>query len=120
LVSPMRSYLTRRVVAFANIHPVARVVHFLNLHLVGKRILQASAIDDANVFGKVGTTGAEVESALKGKKVRERKIVRLGVRLLTFTHRSYQPGARANIFGKPMMILKSSHERGDAKSCSLG
>lgn len=47
---------------------VARIVHFLRQHLVGKRIAKASAIDDGNVFGKVGTSGAEVESALKGKK----------------------------------------------------
>ncbi|KAH7175789.1 Formamidopyrimidine-DNA glycosylase N-terminal domain-containing protein [Dactylonectria macrodidyma] len=48
---------------------VARIVHFLRLHVVGKRIASASAIDDKNVFGKVGTTGAEVEVALKGKKI---------------------------------------------------
>ncbi|KAL3956332.1 hypothetical protein ACCO45_009178 [Purpureocillium lilacinum] len=45
---------------------VARIVHFLRLHLVGKKIASASAIDDGNVFGK---SGAAVESALKGKKV---------------------------------------------------
>lgn len=49
--------------------PVARIVHFLRLHLVGKKIQTASAIDDANVFGKVGTSGAAVEAALKGKRV---------------------------------------------------
>ncbi|KAG6121398.1 hypothetical protein E4U13_004759 [Claviceps humidiphila] len=48
---------------------VARIVHFLRLHLVGKKIQTASAIDDANVFGKVGTSGAAVEAALKGKRV---------------------------------------------------
>lgn len=48
---------------------VARIVHFLRLKLVGKKIANASAIDDANVFGKVGTTGAAVEKALKGRKV---------------------------------------------------
>jgi formamidopyrimidine-DNA glycosylase len=48
---------------------VARVVHFLRLKLVGKRIASATAVDDNNVFGKVGTTGADVEKALKGKKV---------------------------------------------------
>jgi formamidopyrimidine-DNA glycosylase len=37
---------------------------------VGKRIVSASAIDDKNVFGKVGTSGEEVEAALKGKKVK--------------------------------------------------
>ncbi|CAH0052884.1 unnamed protein product [Clonostachys solani] len=49
---------------------VARIVHFLKLTLVGKRIAQASAIDDPNVFGKVGTTGADVAAALNGKKAR--------------------------------------------------
>lgn len=49
--------------------PVARITHFLKLKLVGKTIAKASAIDDANVFGKVGTTGSEVEKALQGKKV---------------------------------------------------
>lgn len=54
---------------------VARIVHFLRLHLVGKKIATASAIDDSNVFGKVGTTGEAVETALKGKKVRKTCIV---------------------------------------------
>lgn len=48
---------------------VARITHFLRAHLVGKQIAHASAIEDVNVFGKVGTTGAEVEAALRGKKV---------------------------------------------------
>lgn len=41
----------------------------MRIHLVGKRIASAEAIDDANVFGKVGTTGAAVAAALQGKKV---------------------------------------------------
>lgn len=36
---------------------------------MGKTVKNAAAIEDANVFGKVGTTGAEVAKALKGKKV---------------------------------------------------
>ncbi len=44
-------------------------MHFLRIHLVGKRIASATAIDDPNVFGKVGTTGDAVAAALKGKKV---------------------------------------------------
>ncbi|KAL2264769.1 hypothetical protein VTJ83DRAFT_7279 [Remersonia thermophila] len=48
---------------------IARVVHFLRLHLVGKTIKHVEAIDDASVFGKVGTTGAKVAAALTGKKV---------------------------------------------------
>ncbi|KAM3503862.1 hypothetical protein MY11210_008561 [Beauveria gryllotalpidicola] len=48
---------------------IARAVHFLRIHLVGKRIASAEAIDDANVFGKVGTTGSAVAAALTGNKV---------------------------------------------------
>ncbi|KAF4125647.1 formamidopyrimidine-DNA glycosylase [Geosmithia morbida] len=48
---------------------VARIVHFLRLRLVGKRIASATAIDDANVFGKAGTTSADVEKALEGRTV---------------------------------------------------
>lgn len=47
---------------------VARIVHFLRLHLVGKRIASASAVDDSNVFGKAGTTAAAVEAALTDNK----------------------------------------------------
>lgn len=50
-------------------HPVARIVHFLRVHLVGKTIKSVEAIEDANVFGKVGTTGADVATALANKKV---------------------------------------------------
>ncbi|KAL2255967.1 hypothetical protein VTK26DRAFT_2410 [Humicola hyalothermophila] len=48
---------------------VARIVHYLRLHLVGKTIKSAKAIEDNNVFGKAGTTGSEVAAALTGKKV---------------------------------------------------
>ncbi|EQK99796.1 formamidopyrimidine-DNA glycosylase [Ophiocordyceps sinensis CO18] len=48
---------------------VARIVHFLRMKLVGQRIATASAIDDANVFGKVGTSGSAVEAALRERKV---------------------------------------------------
>ncbi|KAH6618092.1 Formamidopyrimidine-DNA glycosylase N-terminal domain-containing protein [Chaetomium sp. MPI-SDFR-AT-0129] len=48
---------------------IARVVHYLRLHLVGKKIKFAKAIEDTSVFGKVGTSGAEVEKALTGRKV---------------------------------------------------
>lgn len=53
----------------ADVRPVARVVHFLRLHLVGKTIKFAKAIEDTSVFGKVGTSGSEVEKALTGRKV---------------------------------------------------
>ncbi|KAJ2901642.1 uncharacterized protein MKZ38_001601 [Zalerion maritima] len=48
---------------------VARITHFLRLHLVGKKIAKATAVDDQIVYGKVGTTGAAFEAALKGKTV---------------------------------------------------
>lgn len=48
---------------------IARITHFLRLHLVGKRIKKATAPDDANVFGKVGTSGPEFQKAVTGKTV---------------------------------------------------
>ncbi|KAI0120574.1 Formamidopyrimidine-DNA glycosylase N-terminal domain-containing protein [Hypoxylon sp. NC0597] len=50
---------------------VARVVHFLRQHLVGKTIKKVIAPDDNNVFGKAGTSGPAFEKALTGKKVVE-------------------------------------------------
>jgi formamidopyrimidine-DNA glycosylase len=44
-------------------------VHNLKRTVVGKTLTKVTAVDDANVFGKVGTTGAEVQKALTGKKV---------------------------------------------------
>ncbi|KAK8034532.1 formamidopyrimidine-DNA glycosylase [Apiospora rasikravindrae] len=48
---------------------VARITHFLRQHLVGKRISKVIAADDSNVFGKVGTSGAEFQKAVTGKQV---------------------------------------------------
>lgn len=50
-------------------YTVARCVHFLQLHLVGKKIAKVTAIDDSNVFGKAGTSASEFEEAIKGKRV---------------------------------------------------
>lgn len=44
-------------------------MHFLRQHLVGKKISKIQAVDDNNVFGKVGTTGSAFEKALKGRTV---------------------------------------------------
>lgn len=44
-------------------------MHFLRRHLLGKKIARVSAPGDANVFGKVGTSGPAFEEAVKGKKV---------------------------------------------------
>ena len=55
---------------FANIGAaVARVVHFLREHLVGRTLATVQAQHDENVYGKVGTSAAEFERALIGKKV---------------------------------------------------
>ncbi|KXJ96792.1 formamidopyrimidine-DNA glycosylase [Microdochium bolleyi] len=48
---------------------VYRVTHYLRQALVGKTISNVIAADDANVFGKVGTSGAAFEKALKGRQV---------------------------------------------------
>lgn len=48
---------------------VARAVHHLRKSIVGKTLSVVKAQDDANVFGKVGTSGAEFQKALTGKKV---------------------------------------------------
>lgn len=48
---------------------VARVTHYLGSHLVGKIVKKVIAPEDANVFGKVGTSGPAFEKALAGKKV---------------------------------------------------
>ena len=48
---------------------MARAVHCLREHLVGKNLASVRAVDDPNVFGKVGTSGAEIEKHLAGKKV---------------------------------------------------
>ena len=48
---------------------VARAVSYIRKHLVGKTLAKVTAIDDANVFGKVGTSGAEFQKSLTGKKV---------------------------------------------------
>ncbi|TGO54859.1 hypothetical protein BCON_0101g00310 [Botryotinia convoluta] len=48
---------------------VARAVHYIRKSLVGKTLAVVNAQDDANVFGKVGTSAAEFQKALTGKKV---------------------------------------------------
>jgi formamidopyrimidine-DNA glycosylase len=48
---------------------VARIVHYIRKHLVGKTLAKVVATDDPNVYGKVGTSGAEFQKAMTGKKV---------------------------------------------------
>lgn len=48
---------------------VARVVHYLQKNLVGRRILSVLAQDDDIVYGKVGTSASAFQAALQGKTV---------------------------------------------------
>ena len=48
---------------------VARIVHYIRKHLVGKTLSKVIAIEDANVYGKVGTSGPDFQKALAGKKI---------------------------------------------------
>jgi formamidopyrimidine-DNA glycosylase len=48
---------------------VARIVHYIRKHLVGKTLTNVVAVEDASIYGKVGTSGAEFQKALTGKKV---------------------------------------------------
>lgn len=38
-------------------------------HLISKTLAKVTALEDANVFGKVGTSADEIMKALTGKKV---------------------------------------------------
>ncbi|CAA9958538.1 Formamidopyrimidine-DNA glycosylase [Pyrenophora teres f. maculata] len=48
---------------------VARVVHFLKKHIVGKTINIVTAQDDPIIYGKVGTSASAFQKAITGKKV---------------------------------------------------
>ncbi|KAI9792612.1 MAG: hypothetical protein M1833_001065 [Piccolia ochrophora] len=48
---------------------VARIVHYLKKHLVGKTISKVQVQDDPIVYGKVGTTAAQFQQSVTGKKV---------------------------------------------------
>ncbi|KAL8649649.1 MAG: hypothetical protein Q9210_004273, partial [Variospora velana] len=50
---------------------IARIIHYLHQHLVGKTLTLVKAQHDENVYGKVGTTAAAFEKALTGKKVED-------------------------------------------------
>ncbi|KAJ9656186.1 hypothetical protein H2198_005148 [Neophaeococcomyces mojaviensis] len=50
---------------------IARAVHFIRKHLVGRKIQKVTAVEDANVFGKVGTSHTEIMKHLTGKTVIE-------------------------------------------------
>ena len=48
---------------------IARIVHYIRKHLVGRTLATVVAADDPNVYGKVGTSGAEFQKAMTGKKI---------------------------------------------------
>ncbi|OQE43122.1 hypothetical protein PENCOP_c003G08464 [Penicillium coprophilum] len=48
---------------------VHRIVHFIREHLVGKTLAKVQAQHDDIVFGKVGTSAAEFQKTMQGKKV---------------------------------------------------
>jgi len=48
---------------------IARAVHYIRKHLVGRTLQKVTALEDANVFGKVGTSHTEIMKHLTGKKV---------------------------------------------------
>lgn len=45
------------------------MVHYLRKHAVGKAVKNVRTQDDAIVYGRVGTSAAEFEKAMKGKKI---------------------------------------------------
>ncbi|PLB55119.1 hypothetical protein P170DRAFT_374645, partial [Aspergillus steynii IBT 23096] len=48
---------------------VSRIVYFIRQHLVGKTLSKVSTQNDDIVYGKAGTTAAEFQKAMEGKKV---------------------------------------------------
>ncbi|CAG8906591.1 unnamed protein product [Penicillium egyptiacum] len=50
----------------AEIH---RIVHFIREHLVGKTLSKVQAQHDDIIFGKVGTSAAEFQKAMQGKRI---------------------------------------------------
>lgn len=81
--------------------PVARLVHFLRQHLVGKTVAKVKAPDDINVFGKVGCSGPAFESALKGRTVSNgrNKLEAANPNTKSTQSRSRKLAVRANISG---------------------
>jgi formamidopyrimidine-DNA glycosylase len=48
---------------------VARIVHFIGKHLVGKTLANVQAQNDDIVYGKVGTSAAEFQKVMQGKTI---------------------------------------------------
>ena len=52
---------------------VARIVNYIQKHLVGKTLAKVKAQHDEIVFGKVGCSAEAFEKALMGKRVLDAK-----------------------------------------------
>ena len=61
-----RSPITRKLNCVAK---VARIVNYIQKHLVGKTLAKVKAQHDEIVFGKVGCSAEAFEKAMAGKKV---------------------------------------------------
>ncbi|KAI7974478.1 hypothetical protein EIK77_008658 [Talaromyces pinophilus] len=48
---------------------VARIVHFIRKHLVGKTLANVQAQNDDIVYGKAGTSAAEFQKTMQGNKI---------------------------------------------------
>ncbi|KAL4892146.1 Formamidopyrimidine-DNA glycosylase N-terminal domain-containing protein [Aspergillus ambiguus] len=48
---------------------VSRIVHFIRQHLAGKTLTKVSTQEDNIIYGKVGTSAAEFQKAMEGKKI---------------------------------------------------
>ncbi|EED24250.1 formamidopyrimidine-DNA glycosylase, putative [Talaromyces stipitatus ATCC 10500] len=48
---------------------VARIVHFIRKHLVGRTLANVQVQNDDIVYGKAGTTAAEFQKAMQGNKI---------------------------------------------------
>ena len=55
------------------LYSVARIVHYIRQHLAGRTLAVVEAQHDEKVFGKVGTSAAEFEKAVAGKKIVDAK-----------------------------------------------
>jgi formamidopyrimidine-DNA glycosylase len=56
-------------VSMPELAEVARIVHFIRQHLVGKTVSKVQAQHDDIVYGKVGTSAAEFQKAMQGKMI---------------------------------------------------
>ncbi|KAF2691048.1 putative formamidopyrimidine-DNA glycosylase [Lentithecium fluviatile CBS 122367] len=52
---------------------IARIVHYLKKHAVGRTVSAVKTQEDAIVYGKVGTSASEFEKAMTGRKILDAK-----------------------------------------------